>query len=154
MPSVLRVELQAEVDGRRDELFELVASSEGLTRWLDDADIIARVDGAVRLRLQDAWATGHILAIDPPQHVSWTWDWEAKPLGVTTVVAFDLIDHGRRTHLTLRHVGFRSRAQLELHDALWRYWFPRLVAAADEKAAVDKAAIEAPIAPGGPPSQR
>jgi len=84
----------------------------------------------VRLRLLSAWAVGHILAIDPPQHISWTWDWEAEPLGATTVVAFDLIDHGKRTHLTLRHVGFRSRAQLELHDALWRYWFGRLVEAA------------------------
>jgi uncharacterized protein YndB with AHSA1/START domain len=79
------------------------------------------------LRLRNAWAVGRVLAIDAPQHVSWTWDWEAKTLGVTTVVAFDLIDHGKRTHLTLRHVGFRSRAQLEIHDALWRYWFARLV---------------------------
>ena len=130
MPTVLRVELQAEVDGRRDELFELVASADGLKRWLDDADVIAKVEGTVRLRLLSAWAVGHILAIDPPQHISWTWDWEAEPLGATTVVAFDLIDHGKRTHLTLRHVGFRSRAQLELHDALWRYWFGRLVEAA------------------------
>jgi uncharacterized protein YndB with AHSA1/START domain len=130
VPTVLRVELQAEVDGRRDELFELVASADGLKRWLDDADVIAKVEGTVRLRLLSAWAVGHILAIDPPQHISWTWDWEAEPLGATTVVAFDLIDHGKRTHLTLRHVGFRSRAQLELHDALWRYWFGRLVEAA------------------------
>jgi uncharacterized protein YndB with AHSA1/START domain len=130
VPTVLRVELQAEVDGRRDELFDLVASADGLKRWLDDADVIAKVGGAVRLRLLSAWAVGTILAIDPPQHVSWTWDWEAKPLGATTVVAFDLIDHGKRTHMTLRHVGFRSRAQLELHDALWRYWFGRLVEAA------------------------
>lgn len=130
MPTVLRVELQAEVDGRREELFELVASAEGLGRWLDDANVIAKVDGAIRLKLLSAWAVGHVLAIDPPQHISWTWDWEAKPLGTTTVVAFDLIDHGKRTHLTLRHVGFRSRDQLELHDALWRYWFGRLVDAA------------------------
>jgi hypothetical protein len=33
--------------------------------------------------------------------------------------------------MTLRHVGFRSRAQLELHDALWRYWFGRLVDATE-----------------------
>ncbi len=131
MPTVLRVELQAEVDGRRQELFELVASSGGLRRWLDDADVIANVGGTVRLKLLSAWAVGHILAVDPPQHISWTWDWEAKSLGTTTVVAFDLIDHGKRTHLTLRHVGFRSRAQLELHDALWRYWFGRLVAATE-----------------------
>jgi uncharacterized protein YndB with AHSA1/START domain len=136
MPTVLRVELQAEVDGQRDELFELVASSKGLLRWVDDADVIFSVGGAVRLKLRDAWAVGRILAIDPAQHISWTWDWEAKSLGTATVVAFDLIDHGKRTHLTLRHVGFRSRAQLELHDALWRYWFARLVAATEVEAGV------------------
>jgi uncharacterized protein YndB with AHSA1/START domain len=143
VPTVLRVELQAEVDGRRDDLFELVASAEGLKRWLDDADVIAKVEGTVRLRLLSAWAVGRILAIDPPQHISWTWDWEAEPLGTTTVVAFDLIDHGKRTHLTLRHVGFRSRAQLELHDALWRYWFERLVEAA--QVAPDVAPIVVPV---------
>ena len=72
-----------------------MASADGLKRWLDDADVIAKVEGAVRLRLLSAWAVGHILAIDPPQHISWTWDWEAEPLGTTTVVAFDLIDHGK-----------------------------------------------------------
>ena len=77
-----------------------------------------------------------MLAVDPPQHISWTWDWEGEPLGVQTVVAFDLIDHAERTHLTVRHVGFRSRAQQQLHDALWRYWFARLVRAAKAEAAV------------------
>jgi len=127
VPTVLRVELQAEVDRRRDELFELVASAGGLGRWLDEVEFTPKVGNPVRLRLRNSWAAGHILALDPPQHISWSWDWEAKPLGTTTVVAFDLIDHGKRTHLTLRHVGFRSRAQLDLHDALWRYWFGRLV---------------------------
>ncbi len=131
MPTVLRVELQVEVDGQRDGLFELLSSADGLKRWLDGADVIAKVGGGVRLRLLRAWAVGKVLAIDPPQHISWTWDWEAESLGTTTVVAFDLIDHGKRTHMTLRHVGFRSRAQLELHDALWRYWFGRLVAATE-----------------------
>ena len=61
--------------------------------------------GLVRLRLRDATAVGKVLAIDPPQHISFTWDWEAEPLGQVSVVAFDAIDHGARTHVTLRHVG-------------------------------------------------
>ena len=136
MPSDLRVEHQAEVPGRREELFPLVGSAAGLARWLDAAELTASVGGAVRLTLRDAVAVGHVLAGDPPQHISWTWDWEGEPLGVQTVVAFDLIDHAARTHLTVRHVGFRSRAQQQLHDALWRYWFARLVRAAKGEAAV------------------
>ena len=136
MPNDLRVEHQAEVPGRREDLFPLVATSVGLARWLDAAELVPSAGGAVRLTLRDAVAVGHVLAVDPPQHISWTWDWEGEPLGVQTVVAFDLIDHTARTHLTVRHVGFRSRAQQQLHDALWRYWFARLVEVAKLEAAL------------------
>lgn len=125
-----RVELQAEVDGHRADLFELVASAEGLRRWLDGAELEPRPGSRVRLQLRDATAVGTVLAVDAPQHLSIGWDWEGEPLGVPSVVAFDLVDHGDRTHLTLRHVGFPGRASAELHAALWRYWFDRLVSAA------------------------
>ena len=130
MPSY-RVELQTEVAAPRVSVFALVASAEGLAGWLDAAEFEPRVGGPVRLRLRGSVAIGSVLALDPPQHVSFSWDWEGEPLGVTTVVAFDVIDHGDRTHLTVRHVGFRDRATYELHDALWRYWFGRLRLAAD-----------------------
>jgi uncharacterized protein YndB with AHSA1/START domain len=127
-----RVELQAEVDGSRADLFSLVASAEGLRRWLDDADLEPRPGARVRFRLREAIAIGTVLAVDEPQHLSIGWDWEGEPLGVPSVVAFDLIDHGSRTHLTLRHIGFPGRASAELHSALWSHWFERLVAAARE----------------------
>ena len=125
MPSY-RVELQVEVAAPRVSVFGLVASSEGLERWLDAAEFEPRVGGPVRLRLRGSVAVGSVLALDPPQHVSFTWDWEDEPLGQTTVVAFDAIDHGARTHVTVRHVGFRDQRTYEIHDALWRYWFARL----------------------------
>jgi uncharacterized protein YndB with AHSA1/START domain len=128
--STLRVELQAEVAGRRADLFPLVATAAGLRTWLDGAELHPVPDGEVRLALRDAVATGRVVALEPPQHVSFTWDWEDEPLGVPSVVAFDLIDHGARTHLTLRHVGFPDPDQAALHDALWRHWFARLVSAA------------------------
>jgi uncharacterized protein YndB with AHSA1/START domain len=125
-----RVELQTEVDAPRVAVYPLLASSEGLRRWLDDAEIEPRVGGSVRIRMRDAEAIGEVLAADPPQHVSFSWDWVGAPLGVPTVVAFDAIDHGARTHVTLRHIGLPTRRQLELHEALWRYWLGRFEAAA------------------------
>ncbi|CAN5820904.1 hypothetical protein BH23CHL8_BH23CHL8_17330 [soil metagenome] len=125
-----RVELQAEVDGRREALFELVSTSTGLRRWLDDADVQPARGSACRFRLAGGVAVGRVLAVAAPQHVSYSWDWEAEPLAEPSVVAFDLIDHGRRTHFTLRHVGFHDEAQLQLHEALWRHWFGRLLEAA------------------------
>lgn len=124
-----RVELQAEIDAPRGAVFELVASAQGLRRWLDGAELEPRVGGAVRLRLRDAVAEGRILALDPPQHISFSWDWPMQPLGAATVVAFDAIAHGARTHLTVRHVGLPAD-QLGLHAELWRYWLARLVEAA------------------------
>ena len=132
-----RVELQAEVDGRRADLFALVSTADGLRRWLDDAEFDATVGKPCRFVLGDAVAVGKVLAVARPQHVSVTWDWEGEPLGTPMVVAFDLIDHGKRTHLTLRHVGLADHDQRELHEAMWGHWFGRLVEAcrthADER---------------------
>lgn len=128
-----RVEQQAELPIARERFFELVATADGLARWLDEADLAggrAEAGATVRLRLRDAVVEGKVVAVDAPQHVSFSWDYPAAPLAAPTVVAFDAIDHGSRSHVTVRHVGFRSRRQVDLHDALWRYWFDRLREAA------------------------
>lgn len=125
-----RVELQREIDADRDEVFALVSTTDGLRSWLDDAELDPRVGGAVRLRLRDAEVVGKVLALDPPQHISFTWQWLDDAGQAPGIVAFDAIDHGARTHFTVRHVGLRDRQQLELHAELWRFWLERLVAAA------------------------
>jgi uncharacterized protein YndB with AHSA1/START domain len=125
-----RIELQAEIDAPRQVVFDLVATADGLARWLDEAAFEPRPGGPVRFRLLDAEVVGKVVAIDAPQHVSFTWDYPAEPLNAPSVVAFDAISHGQRTHLTLRHVGLAGRRSRDDHEALWRFWFPRLVAAA------------------------
>lgn len=123
-----RVELQTEVDAPREFVFPLLATAEGLAKWLDEAELEPRVGGRVRVRLRDAVAVGKVLSVGPLQHISFSWEWEAEPLGVLTVVAFDAIDHGSRTHVTFRHVGLPTRAQVDLHDAMWRFWLERFEA--------------------------
>ena len=124
-----RVELQAEVDATRDIVFPLFATADGLRRWVDSATLDARVGGEMRIQLRDAQAVGRILALDPPQHISFQWDWAQQPLGHASVVAFDAIDHGARTWVTLRHVGLPSAAQVRLHEEMWRYWMERFTGA-------------------------
>jgi uncharacterized protein YndB with AHSA1/START domain len=131
-----RVEMQQEIDADREGVFGLVSTAAGLRRWLDDGEIEPRVGGEVRLRLRDSDAVGKVLAIDPPQHISFTWQW-VDDGRATGVVAFDAIDHGSRTHLTVRHVGLRGAEQVQLYEELWRYWLERLIEAA--KALPDKA---------------
>jgi uncharacterized protein YndB with AHSA1/START domain len=129
-----RVELQLEVDASREAVFALFATQDGLRRWLDAADLEPRVGGAVRIKMRDATATGKLLALDPPQHISFTWEWASEqPSAHPSVVAFDAIDHGSRTHVTLRHVGLRP-ADIDLHTALWRHWLERFAAAVRETA--------------------
>lgn len=120
-----RVELQTEVAAPRDLVFPMVATADGLSRWLDAATLDARVGGELRVTMRDAQAFGRVLAIDPPQHISFSWDWAERPLGSTSVLAFDVIDHGARTWVTLRHVGLPTPGQVALHDQLWRYWLSR-----------------------------
>lgn len=125
-----RVELQLELDAPRALVFPLFATAEGLGRWLDAAELDPRVGGAVRVRLRDSEATGEVLAFAPPQHVSFSWQWTAQPLAAPSVVALDAIDHGKRTHVTLRHVGLPTRSDVELHEQMWRHWLDRFAAAA------------------------
>ena len=134
MSALARVELQAEVGQARKAIYDLVSTSTGLARWLDAAELDATVGGAYRFGMGGAVAVGTVVALAAPQHISYAWDWQDESLGLPSVVAFDLIDHGSRTHLTMRHVGFPSVAQRELHTALWQHWFGRLVRAADEVA--------------------
>jgi uncharacterized protein YndB with AHSA1/START domain len=124
------VELQREIRAPRERVWRLVATAEGLSEWTDGAEFDPAVGGSVRLRFRDAVGVGRVLALDPPQHVSVSFDWEGDPLGRPTVLAFDAIDHGAATHLTLRHVGLPSRRQRDLHEAVWEWWFARLVSAA------------------------
>jgi uncharacterized protein YndB with AHSA1/START domain len=125
-----RAELQCEIDAGREDVFALVSTTEGLRAWLDEAELESRVGGAVRLRLRDAEVVGKVLALDPPQHISFTWQWLDDAGLAPGIVAFDAIDHGARTHFTVRHVGLRDRWQVELHAELWRFWLRRLVMAA------------------------
>jgi uncharacterized protein YndB with AHSA1/START domain len=127
-----RAELQREIDADRHDVFALVSTSDGLRAWLDDAELDPRVGGAVRLRLRDAEVAGKVLALDPPQHISFTWQWLDDASLAPGIVAFDAIDHGARTHLTVRHVGLRDQWQVELHAELWRFWLARLVKVARE----------------------
>lgn len=120
-----RVELQTEVDAPRTLVFPLFATAEGLGQWLDAAELEPRVGGELRVRMRDAQATGKVIALDPPQHISYQWHWTDEPHAAPSVVAFDAIDHGARTHVTLRHVGLRSREQVLLHEQMWRHWLAR-----------------------------
>lgn len=120
-----RVERQTEVDAPRRLVFPLFATAEGLRLWLDEAELDPRVGGQLRVRMRDAQAVGKVVALDPPQHISFQWDWVVAPLGSPSVVAFDAIDHGARTWVTVRQVGLPTPEHVRVHDEMWRQWIYR-----------------------------
>ena len=126
------VELQAEVHSGRDRVWPLLSTSEGLAAWLGQAEVPASVGGQIRLTVGDAAAHGVLLAVDGPQHISFTFDWDGAPIGGPTVLALDAIEHGASTHLTLRHVGLPAGRERDRHEALWHERFGRLVRVAEE----------------------
>ncbi len=124
-----RAELQVVVDAPRAAVFSLLATTDGLRQWLDAAEVEARVGGSLRVQMLDGQAVGEVLAYDPPTHISFTWRWSSEPVGAPSVVAFDAIEHGGRTLVTLRHVGLPTHAEAELHTEMWRHWLARFEAA-------------------------
>jgi uncharacterized protein YndB with AHSA1/START domain len=135
-----RVELQSEVVAPRELVFPLLATAEGLRQWLDDAELEPLVGGDIHVWLRDAQAVGRVVAYDPPQHISFSWEWLDQPGLPVSLVAFDAIDHGERTHVTLRHVGLPTHEQVELHDQMWRHWLARFDAAVRALPRVSEAA--------------
>jgi uncharacterized protein YndB with AHSA1/START domain len=136
-----RVELQTEVAVARDLVFPLFATADGLRRWLDAADLDARVGGKLRVTMRDAQAVGRVIALDPPQHISFEWDWVDRPLGRPSVVAFDVIDHGERTWVTVRQVGLPMPEQVRVHEEMWRYWLRRFEEACEQLTAPANAVV-------------
>ena len=112
-------------DASFDGAHHVWTASGATITYMDSDGLDARVGGELRATLRDSQAVGRVLALDPPQHISFAWDWVERPLGATSVLAFDVIDHGSRTWVTLRHVGLPSEAQIALQDQVWRYWLGR-----------------------------
>ena len=82
---------------------------------------------------------GEFLDVEAPQYLAFTWGWDepgaVTPPGSTRIdVILEAIADGSRTLLRMRHTEQPPEA-LDNHDAGWRFFLPRLVAAVAETAA-------------------
>jgi uncharacterized protein YndB with AHSA1/START domain len=109
--------------------------SEQIVRWRGDvAPNEPWPGGTFRVAYRNGEvAAGHVLDVEPPQFLAFTWGWEAAgtltPPGTSRIeVILDPVSDGERTLLRFRHLN-QQEAAVDDHDAGWRFFLPRLAEA-------------------------
>lgn len=80
-----RIEVEVEVPGRPEEVWEAIATGPGITAWFMPAEVEGRVGGSVVHRQGEEMASsGTVIAYDPPHRFAYAEDgfegWEDTPL--------------------------------------------------------------------------
>ncbi len=135
------VDVERRIAATPDEVFTYLTDPEKYTRWKGErAELDPRPGGLYRVRMgPDAVARGEYVEVEPPSRVVFTWGWEGSgdvPPGSTTV-EITLRPDGDGTLLRLRHTGFPSDADADLHREGWEMYVGRLVAVTAEDASGD-----------------
>ena len=127
-----RLDVERRIGAPPDEVFAYLTDPAKYARWMGrDAELDPRPGGLYRVRMSpDAVALGEYVAVEPPSRVVFTWGWEGSgsvPPGSTTV-EITLQEDGDGTLLRLRHTGFSSDADADLHREGWEMYVARLAA--------------------------
>lgn len=130
------VDVERRIAAPPDEVFTYLTDPEKYTRWKgQQAELDARPGGLYRVRMgPDAVALGEYVEVEPPGRVVFTWGWEGSgdvPPG-STRVEITLREDGDGTLLRLRHTGFPSEADADLHREGWEMYLGHLVTVAVE----------------------
>ena len=130
------VDVERRIAATPGEVFTYLTDPEKYTRWKgEQAELDPRPGGLYRVRMgPDAVALGEYVEVEPPTRVVFTWGWEGSgdvPPGSTTV-EITLREDGDGTLLRLRHTGFPSDADADLHREGWEMYVSRLIAAIAE----------------------
>lgn len=128
------VDVERRIAATPDEVFTYLTDAEKYTRWKgQQAELDPRPGGLYRVRMgPEAVALGEYVEVEPPTRVVFTWGWEGSgdvPPGSTTV-EITLRKDGDGTLLRLRHSGFPSDADAELHREGWEIYVGNLVTVA------------------------
>ncbi|MGH2678868.1 MAG: SRPBCC family protein [Actinomycetota bacterium] len=125
------VDVERHVAGTPAEVFAYLTDPEKYTRWKGHrAELDPRPGGLYRVRMgPDAVALGEYVEVNPPTRVVFTWGWEGSddvPPG-STIVEIHLREDGDGTLLRLRHTGFPSDTDADLHREGWEMYVGRLM---------------------------
>lgn len=110
------LKLQISVNADKQAVFFFISDPDQINRYFGrNAVVEPRVGG----RFSYGWELGgpvEILAIDPPNRLSYSWDYEGEP---STVVTWSLEGSGGSTTITLSHSGFGDEARQDAYRAGW-----------------------------------
>lgn len=93
---------ERELDASIDRVWDLIASADGLERWLAPATVDLRAGGSVDIDFgEDGLAGGAIIDLVPGSVLEYEWQFPGEP---NSVIRFELSDLGDgRTRLSLTH---------------------------------------------------
>jgi uncharacterized protein YndB with AHSA1/START domain len=125
------VDVERRIAASPEEVFIYLTDPEKYTRWKgQEAELDPRPGGRYRVRMgPDAVALGEYVEVEAPTRVVFTWGWEGSgdvPPGSTTV-EITLREDGDGTLLRLRHTGFSSDGDADLHREGWEMYLGRLL---------------------------
>jgi uncharacterized protein YndB with AHSA1/START domain len=119
------------IEAPQEAVFKLLSDKTQLARWQPIDFFEPRVGGKYKFIKGEWIAVGEIVEFDPPRVVAYTWDWENKPIGVRTVVKFELKRDGTGTLVRLTHTGFVDAEWADDHSKGWGYYLGRLKTVAE-----------------------
>jgi uncharacterized protein YndB with AHSA1/START domain len=110
----------------RERVFALLTDLDLLRRWMPMQHFGGAVGDGYSYVVGEWVASGRIVEITPPERLVYTWDWENEPMGVDTLVTFELEPDGDGTIVRLRHTGLPIEDLVDSHARGWDHVLPRL----------------------------
>ena len=109
----MQVEQEEYIEATPEQVWQVMASVEGIQQWLGPNQYEARVGAAVRFDVnhdgQQFIMTGEVTRCDPPHTLAFTWTEQEvgqAPWPVATLVTLTLTPEGSGTRVRLVHSGF------------------------------------------------
>lgn len=128
-------------DAPRPLVFQAWTEPQHLVRWWGPSNFTLpvceqdfRIGGAYRYCMRapggtDHWVWGEYREIVEPERLVFTWEREDEAglrAGLRNLVTVTLAAQGRKTHLTLHHATFQTRADRDDHRGGWTECLERL----------------------------
>lgn len=123
----------------RDSVFRAWTEAGQLKQWacpegasISDVAVDLRIGGRYRIRMKGAegavhTAVGEYRAIQPPERLVYTWDWEEEDHAVgETLVTVEFNEMGGSTEVVLTHELFPNGEAKKAHEEGWSSCLDRL----------------------------